>query len=147
MTARSVTSQWSPSAGLAKHPTADVLVKIHSKAIGTEPYGGKRYDANDPASQLWIHLTAWHSILYAYEKYGPGTLPAEEEARYWQECAVAAEFQTCSPEDVPRTREGVRRYFEQMRPQLAASESPCRQCITCSTPRSCCPRCQRRTGR
>jgi uncharacterized protein (DUF2236 family) len=101
---------------------ADVLVKIHSKAIGTEPYGGGRYDANDPASQLWIHLTAWHSILYAYEKYGPGPLSPQEEARYWQECAVAAELQTCSPHDVPRTRDGVRRYFEWMRPQLAASE-------------------------
>jgi uncharacterized protein (DUF2236 family) len=101
---------------------ADVLVKIHSKAIGTEPYGGGRYDANDPASQLWIHLTAWHSILYAYEKYGPGPLPHAEEARYWQECALAAELQTCSPHDVPRTRDGVRRYFEWMRPQLEASE-------------------------
>ncbi|MDO3638553.1 oxygenase MpaB family protein [Mycolicibacterium arseniciresistens] len=101
---------------------SDILVKIHSKAIGTEPYGGGRYDANDPASQLWIHLTAWHSILYAYEKYGPGPLSPEEEARYWEECAIAAELQTCSPEDVPRTRDGVRRYFEQMRPQLAGSE-------------------------
>jgi uncharacterized protein (DUF2236 family) len=100
---------------------ADVLVKIHSKAIGTEPYGGKRYDANDPASQLWIHLTAWHSILFAYERYGPGPLPADEEARYWQECAIAAELQTCSPDDVPRTRDGIRRYFAQMRPQLQAS--------------------------
>ncbi len=102
---------------------SDVLVKIHSKAIGTEPYGGGRYDANDPASQLWIHLTAWHSILYAYERYGPGRLSAQEEARYWQECAIAAELQTCSPADVPRTRDGVRRYFEQMRPQLVASET------------------------
>ena len=101
---------------------ADVLVKIHSKAIGIEPYGGKRYDANDPASQLWIHLTAWHSILFAYERYGPGPLPADEEARYWQECAIAAELQTCSPDDVPRTREGIRRYFAQMRPQLEASD-------------------------
>lgn len=101
---------------------ADVLVKIHSKAIGTEPYGGGRYDANDPASQLWIHLTAWHSILYAYEKYGPGPLSPQDEARYWEECAVAAELQTCSPHDVPRTRDGVRRYFEWMRPQLQASE-------------------------
>lgn len=101
---------------------ADVLVKIHSKAIGTEPYGGKRYDANDPASQLWIHLTAWHSILFAYERYGPGPLSPVEEARYWQECAVAAELQTCSPHDVPRTRDGVRRYFEWMRPQLEGSD-------------------------
>jgi uncharacterized protein (DUF2236 family) len=53
---------------------ADVLVKVHSKAIGIEPLSGNRYDANDPHSQLWIHLTAWHSILYAYERYGPGPL-------------------------------------------------------------------------
>jgi uncharacterized protein (DUF2236 family) len=101
---------------------ADVLVKIHSKAIGIEPGSGDRYDANDPKSQLWIHLTAWHSILYAYERYGPGRLPADEEARYWNECAIAAELQTCDPADVPRTREGIREYFENMRPQLRASE-------------------------
>jgi uncharacterized protein (DUF2236 family) len=47
---------------------ADVLVKVHSKAIGVDPLTGDAYDANAPHSQLWIHLTAWHSILYAYEK-------------------------------------------------------------------------------
>ena len=100
---------------------ADVLVKIHSKAIGNEPYSGQRYDANDPHSQLWIHLTAWHSILYAYEKFGPGKLSPDEEERYWAECAVAAELQTCDPADVPRNREGIRAYFDQMRPQLSGS--------------------------
>lgn len=101
---------------------ADVLVKVHSKAIGVDPQTGARYDANDPDSQLWIHLTAWHSILYAYEKYGPGRLSAEDEARYWAECAIAAELQTCDPADVPRDRDGVRAYFERMRPQLIGSE-------------------------
>jgi uncharacterized protein (DUF2236 family) len=101
---------------------ADILVKVHSKGIGTDPVTGIRYDANDPHSQLWIHLTAWHSILYAYEKYGPGRLSAVDEARYWEECAVAAELQTCSPDDVPRSREGVQAYFEEMRPQLLGSE-------------------------
>jgi uncharacterized protein (DUF2236 family) len=101
---------------------ADVLVKVHSKAIGIEPGSGAPYDANDPHSQLWIHLTAWHSILYAYEKYGPGKLSTADEERYWAECALAAELQTCDPADVPRDREGVRRYFEQMRPQLVGSE-------------------------
>ncbi|WP_028922755.1 oxygenase MpaB family protein [Pseudonocardia acaciae] len=101
---------------------ADVLVKVHSVGVGTEPYSGRPYDANDPASQLWILLTAWHSVLYAYERYGPGRLSAEDEARYWEECAVAAELQTCDPADVPRTREGVRAYFERMRPHLVGSE-------------------------
>jgi uncharacterized protein (DUF2236 family) len=102
---------------------ADILVKVHSKAIGDDPVTGQRYDANAPHSQLWIHLTAWHSILYAYEKYGPGRLSSEEEARYWEECAIAADLQTCDPADVPRSREGIRQYFEEMRPRLAGSEA------------------------
>jgi uncharacterized protein (DUF2236 family) len=102
---------------------SEVLVKVHAKAVGIEPLSGNRYDANDPSSQLWIHLTAWHSILYAYEKYGPGKLSDAEESRYWEECAVAAELQTCDPADVPRSRDGVREYFAYMRPRLAGSEA------------------------
>ena len=101
---------------------ADTLMKIHSRAIGTDPVTGRAYDANDPDSQLWIHLTAWHSILYTYEVFGPGRLPAHEEEQYWAECARAAEFQTIDPADVPRTREGIRAYFEGYRPRLIASE-------------------------
>lgn len=102
---------------------ADVLVKIHSKAIGVEPVSGNHYDANDPDSQLWILITGWHSVLKAYEMYGPGKLTEAEENRYWAECAIAAELQTCDPADVPRSREEVRAYFEAWRPKVAASEA------------------------
>ncbi len=102
--------------------TADVLVKVHSKAIGTEPYSGERYDANDPDSQLWILLTGWHSVLKAYEMYGPGKLSPAEEEQYWAECAIAAEMQTCDPAAVPRNRAELHAYYEAMRPQLAGSE-------------------------
>ncbi|CAM3705849.1 oxygenase MpaB family protein [Smaragdicoccus niigatensis] len=102
---------------------ADVLVKVHSKAIGIEPISGNKYDANNPESQLWILLTGWHSVLTAYEMYGGGKLTPEEERQYWEDCARAAEFQTCDPADVPRSSEGVREYFDRMRPRLAASEA------------------------
>jgi uncharacterized protein (DUF2236 family) len=102
---------------------ADVLVKIHSKAIGHDPVTGRDYDANDPDSQLWILITGWHSVLKAYETFGPGKLSEEEERQYWAECAIAAELQTCDPADVPRTRAEVHAYFEEWRPRLAASEA------------------------
>lgn len=102
---------------------ADTLVKVHAAAIGVEPVSGGHYDANDPHSQLWILLTAWHSVLKAYEVYGPGKLSPAEEEQYWAECAIAAELQTCDPADVPRSREEIRAYFERMRPHLAASEA------------------------
>lgn len=101
---------------------SDTLMKIHARAVGDDPITGGRYDANDPASQLWIHLTAWHSILYTYEVFGPGKLTLAEENRYWEECARAAEFQTIDPADVPRTRDGVRAYFAAYRPRLVGSE-------------------------
>jgi uncharacterized protein (DUF2236 family) len=101
---------------------SDTLVKIHARAVGDDPITGGRYDANDPASQLWIHLTAWHSILYTYEVFGPGKLTEAEEEQYWEECARAAEFQTIDPADVPRTRDGIRAYFAAYRPRLVGSE-------------------------
>lgn len=102
--------------------SADVLMKIHSRAVGLEPVTGRQFDANDPDSQLWIHLTAWHSILYTYEVFGPGKLNAADEAEFWRQCAVAAEFQTIDPATVPTTREGIRTYFEEFRPKLVGSE-------------------------
>lgn len=101
---------------------SDILVKVHSKGIGIDPVTGGRYDSNSPESQLWIHMTAWHSILYCYEIFGPGKLPAEEETQYWAQCAVAAECQTIDPDDVPRSRDAVIAFFDSWRPRLAASE-------------------------
>ncbi|MGH3646381.1 MAG: oxygenase MpaB family protein [Micromonosporaceae bacterium] len=108
--------------GRAAVEASDMLMKVHARAIGIEPITGKRYSANHPESQLWIHLTGWHSVLKCYELYGPGRLSPEEERRYWADCAVAAELQTCRPSDVPRSRDAVRDYFSGVRPRLCSSE-------------------------
>ncbi|WP_410657362.1 oxygenase MpaB family protein [Amycolatopsis sp. lyj-112] len=90
---------------------ADILVKIHSRIVGTEPISGLPYNTNDPEAQLWIHLTAWHSADQA------------EEDQYWADCARAAEFQTIDIAQVPRSREEMRAYYERMRPILAVTET------------------------
>ena len=102
---------------------SEMLMKIHARAGAPDPVSGLWSDPNNPDEQLWIHLTAWHSILYAYEIYGPGKLSPEDEAQYWAECAIAAQAQTIDPDKVPRSREEVREYFAAMRPRLAASEA------------------------
>ncbi|GAA4391916.1 hypothetical protein GCM10023147_21270 [Tsukamurella soli] len=98
------------------------LTDVHAKATGIEPVAGRRYAANNPASQLWIHVTGWHSVLKCYEMYGPGPLSASEEARYWRDCVVAAELQTCDPAAVPTSRDEVRQYFAHVRPSLCLTE-------------------------
>ncbi|WP_028937368.1 oxygenase MpaB family protein [Pseudonocardia spinosispora] len=101
---------------------SEILMRVHAKVTGIEPLSGKRYNANNPESQLWIHVTGWHSVLKCYEMFGPGPLSPGEEQRYWDECVVAAELQTCKPADVPRSREQVREYYAAVRPRLLSSE-------------------------
>lgn len=102
---------------------SEILMRVHAKAQGIEPVSGLPYSANDALSQLWIHVTGWQSNLLCYERFGGGRLTPAEEQRYWAECAIAAELQTCKPSDVPRSRAEVRDYYAAMRPRLALSES------------------------
>lgn len=102
---------------------AETLMKVHAHSGCMEPVSGIWSDPNNPDQQLWILVTGWHSVLYAYELYGPGKLSDADERRYWADCAKAAEFQTIDPATVPRSRDEVRDYFQRMRPRLAASEA------------------------
>lgn len=111
------------------------LQKVHARSKGLDPVTGTRYSANDPASQLWIHVTGWHSVLKCYEVFGPGPLSRAEEDRYWSECVIAAELQTVNPADVPRSRDEVRQYFARMRPALCTSNGPSGPCTICCAPR------------
>ncbi len=99
---------------------SEILYRIHDKIVGEEPISKKLYDANNPDSQLWIHLTQWHSVLYTYELFGPGQLSKKEDEQYWADCRTAAAFQTIDPESVPRNRAEVKRYFDEMKPKLAS---------------------------
>lgn len=101
---------------------SEILMRVHSKATGIEPISEKPYSANNPDSQLWIHVTGWQSNLLCYERYGAGPLSAADEKRYWEECVIAAELQTCKPSDVPRSRKEVREYYEAMRPKLCITD-------------------------
>lgn len=100
---------------------SSILYKIHSNIVGQEPISGLQYSANDPDAQLWIHLTQWHSVLLAYEIFGPGKLEEAEESQYWSECRRAAAFQTIDPDSVPRSRTEMRAYYQRMRPKMAAT--------------------------
>lgn len=102
---------------------SDILMKVHSRAYGYNRITGREYDSNNPESQLWIHVTAWHSILYVYEVFGPGRLSRDEENQYWEQCAIAAELQPIRQEDVPRTRGEVQMYLDGWRDKLAGCEA------------------------
>ncbi|MGO1991849.1 MAG: oxygenase MpaB family protein [Corynebacterium sp.] len=105
---------------------ADILMKVHDRSYGVNPVTGNNYEANKPESQLWIHVTAWHSILYVYETFGPGKLSRDEENEYWSQMVTAAATQPIRQEDVPRTRGEVQKYLDDWREKLSASEAAIR---------------------
>jgi uncharacterized protein (DUF2236 family) len=102
---------------------SDILMKVHDRSYGVNPVTGNDYEANKPSSQLWILVTAWHSILYVYEKFGPGKLSRDEENEYWAQMKVAAQFQPIDLDDVPSTRGEVQAYLDSWREKLSASEA------------------------
>jgi uncharacterized protein (DUF2236 family) len=105
---------------------SDILMKVHDRSYGVNPVTGNNFEANNPDSQMWIHVTAWHSMLYIYEKFGPGKLSLDEENEYWEQMAISAAFQPIRQEDLPKTRGQVQKFFDDWREKLSASEAAIR---------------------
>ncbi|MGO1949822.1 MAG: oxygenase MpaB family protein [Mycobacteriaceae bacterium] len=105
---------------------SDILMKVHDRSYGENPVTGNDYEANKPESQMWILVTAWHSMLYIYETFGPGKLSRDEENEYWEQMGIAGSFQPIRLEDLPKTRGEVQKYFDDWRPKLSASEAAIR---------------------
>lgn len=102
---------------------SDILMKVHARSFGTNPVTGNEYDSNNSESQKWIHITAWHSILYCYETFGPGKLPRDQENQYWADCKTAAKFQPIDLTDFPETRGQIQEYLDSWRERISASEA------------------------
>ena len=96
---------------------------IHKRVQGIDPVTGRRYSAEDPDIQLWIHCVEWHSFLAAYRAYGSARLSPDEEDRYIAEGAPIAALVGVPGESVPGTLADMRAYFRGVRPQLCVSDS------------------------
>ncbi|EFQ82187.1 hypothetical protein HMPREF0063_12711 [Aeromicrobium marinum DSM 15272] len=101
---------------------SEILYRVHGAVTGTEPVSGLPYSPNDPETQLWIHVTAWHSIQYTYETFGPGRITETEDQQWWAACRVAAELQTIDVERVPSSRAEASAYLQEVRARLCVTE-------------------------
>lgn len=101
---------------------AEQVRRRHRPVRGTDPVTGRRYSADDPDTQIWVHATEWHSFLAAYRVLA-GRLSAEEEARYMAEGAIVGSLLGTPRERIPASVAEMRAYFEEVRPQLCVSEA------------------------
>jgi uncharacterized protein (DUF2236 family) len=94
--------------------------RIHRRVRGTDPVTGRRYSADDPDTQVWVHAVEWHSFLAAHRVFGP-PLTTDEEDRYVAEGVPVAALVGTPPERVPASVAEMRAYFESVRPELRIS--------------------------
>jgi len=88
---------------------------IHERVRGIAP-DGRPYAASDPHLLRWVHVAEVDSFLYAYQRYGAGSLDQAGRDGYVADAArVAAELGVLDP---PTTEAQVRAELHAYRPEL-----------------------------
>ena len=97
----------------------DKVRTIHLQVIGTG-LDGKPYAASDPELLTWVHVAEVSNFLAAHLRYRNPHLSAEDQDRYYDEIALVAE--RLGATQVPRSRQQIAEYLDQIRPQLRCDE-------------------------
>ena len=92
--------------------------RIHAKVGGTLP-NGTRYEATNPRTLAWVHVTEAQSFLAGYIRHVRPGMPVAEQDEYYRQFAVIARALGADP--VPETRAEADKIFRTLRHDLATS--------------------------
>lgn len=113
------TSQFISATTFATEPDAERLIAkvqaIHMRISGTD-VDGTPYAASDPDLLTWVHVAECSSFMASHLRYRRTVVTPARQAQYFIESASIAE--KLGARNVPKTRQAVADYLEQMRPQL-----------------------------
>ncbi|WP_333771986.1 oxygenase MpaB family protein [Streptomyces sp. IBSBF 3136] len=93
--------------------------RIHRLLTATDPDTGERYGVDEPELLLWVHCAEIDSYLHVLRRSGFPLGDADAD-RYIAEHLVSARLVGLDPGAVPADRAELARYFEKVRPDLAA---------------------------
>lgn len=93
---------------------------IHRRLSAVDPDTGERYGVDDPELLLWVHCAEIDSYLHVARRSGFPLTDAHADA-YVDEQREAARLVGLDPAEVPATADELTRYFEKVRPELAAT--------------------------
>lgn len=96
----------------------DRVNRIHAKVGGTLP-DGSRYEATNPRTLAWVHVTEAQSFLAGYMRHVRPNMRAHEQDEYYAQIAVIAKALGADP--VPETRREADEIFRKMRGDLRPS--------------------------
>ena len=92
--------------------------RIHAKVGGTLP-DGSRYEATNPRTLAWVHVTEAQSFLAGYLRHVRPDMPGHEQDEYYRQFAVIARALGADP--VPETRREAEALFRELRQDLRPS--------------------------
>ena len=102
---------------------ADWLIEkvrtIHLQVTGTG-LDGSPYAASDPHLLTWVHVAEVSNFLAAHLRYRNPHLSSADQDRYYDEISLVAE--RLGATDVPRSRQQIAEYLNDIRPQLLCDE-------------------------
>lgn len=93
--------------------------RIHAHVGGTLP-DGSPYQATNPRTLAWVHVTEAQSFLAGYLRHVRPAMPPGEQDEYYRQFAVIARMLGADP--VPETRAEADRIFRELRHDLATSK-------------------------
>lgn len=93
---------------------------IHRRLSATDPDTGERFGVDDPELLLWVHCAEIDSYLHIARRSGFPLTDAHADA-YVDEQRVAARLVGLDPAAVPADTAALARYFDRIRPRLAAT--------------------------
>lgn len=96
----------------------DRVNRIHSKVGGTLP-DGSAYEASNPRTLAWVHVTEAQSFLAGYLRHVRPNMRSSEQDEYYSQIAVIARALGADP--VPETRREADEIFREMRADLRSS--------------------------
>lgn len=94
--------------------------RVHRGLGGLEPRTGRRYMLEDADLLRWVHCCLVDSFLSTYRR-AHRDLGPDDADRYVSEQTRMASLVGLKASDVPSTAHALQQYFEDIRPQLAAS--------------------------
>ncbi|RRV04237.1 DUF2236 domain-containing protein [Pseudomonas sp. v388] len=97
----------------------DKVRTIHLQVTGTAP-DGRAYAASDPELLTWVHVAEVSNFLTAHLRYVDPAMSCADQDTYYAETALIAE--QLGARDVPRSRQAIAEYLEQIRGQLVCDE-------------------------
>lgn len=92
--------------------------RIHAQVGGTLP-DGTPYQATNPRTLAWVHVTEAQSFLAGYLRHVRPDMPGCEQDEYYRQFAVIARMLGADP--VPETRAEAERIFRDLRHDLSPS--------------------------